>query len=188
MVSSWGYPGTKSRIEKCGRRVAIPSSPSNACRVDRRLFQRNTNSSRYRSKVLRAHAMQRAHEPALQIGEGAVNPRQQHMRCHDADDLGIVLVLGQFPVAGQPVADDLGAARHIPLDTKSRTDRPVLSFSGSSRSRRGRLSSSTSTAPMISSLPTFGMPYPLQLGHAWTAAEPRFHLPPQATGAGCGLG
>src|SRR5208283_2357941 len=36
-------------------------------------------------QVLFAHAMQRATEPALQVGERAVNPRKQDVRRHIAD-------------------------------------------------------------------------------------------------------
>jgi len=89
---------------------------------------------------------------------------QQNVSRHDADDLGIVLVLGQFPVARQPVADDLGTALDIPLDEVANGG-PRLVRQGLQPQPPWVLSSSISTAPMISSLPTFGCHIP-RLGRA----------------------
>jgi len=50
-------------------------------------------------QVLFAHAVQRADEPALQVGERPVDPRQQDVRRHIADHLANVRAMfGQLPI------------------------------------------------------------------------------------------
>lgn len=60
--------------------------------------------------------MERAGKPALQVGEGAVHPGQQHVRRHGADRPADVPMLLELAIACQAVADDRGAALDHPLD------------------------------------------------------------------------
>lgn len=67
--------------------------------------------------VLFAHAVQSAAEPALQVRERAVDPRQQDVRRHVADYLADVCAMfGQLPIAREAVAHDGGADLHVALD------------------------------------------------------------------------
>ena len=45
--------------------------------------------------------------PSLQVGEHSVNPGQQHVGCHGADDFGLVRMLLQALVSRPTIADDL---------------------------------------------------------------------------------
>ena len=66
-------------------------------------------------QVRLTHAVQRAHQPPLEVGEGAVDLRQQHMARHDADGARPVVVPVELPVAGQPVGDNSRTPRHCSL-------------------------------------------------------------------------
>ena len=87
-------------------------------------------------EVRLAHAVQRAHEPPLEVREGAVDPFQNHVTRHVSDRLAEVLMVGQCLISWQAsvMTVDCGWTTR---STNPRTRSPVLSASGSSRSRRG---------------------------------------------------
>ena len=58
------------------------------------------------AQVRRADAVIGAERPSLEIGEDAMDPRQDHMRRHLADDLGLVVVALEAFVYGEAVAED----------------------------------------------------------------------------------
>lgn len=71
-------------------------------------------------QVLFAHAVQRAAEPALQVGERPVDPRQQDVRRHVADHLADVRAMfSQLPIAREAITYNGGADRHVALDESS---------------------------------------------------------------------
>lgn len=71
-------------------------------------------------QVLFAHAVQRAAEPALQVGERPMDPRQQDVRRHVADHLADVRAMfGQLPITREAVTYNGGADRHVAFDESS---------------------------------------------------------------------
>ena len=77
-------------------------------------------------QVLFPDAMQRADEPTLQVGERPVDPWQQNVRRHVADDLADVLAMfSQFAITREPVAHHGGATRREGGD-----ERPVKGIAG----------------------------------------------------------
>ena len=58
-----------------------------------------------------AQAVEGAERPAFEIAEHAVNPPQHHLGGHGADDLWIVIVVGQATIAAPAVGDHPRAQR-----------------------------------------------------------------------------
>lgn len=58
------------------------------------------------AQVWRADAVISAERPSLEVGEDAMDPRQDHMRRHFADDLGLVVVALEAFVRREAVAED----------------------------------------------------------------------------------
>ena len=57
-------------------------------------------------QVRRADAVVGPERPTLEIGEDAMDPRQDHMRRHFANDLGLVVVAFEAAVCREAVAED----------------------------------------------------------------------------------
>jgi hypothetical protein len=88
------------------------------------------------AQILPADAIVGGERPPLEVREGAVDPGQQHVRRHRADNLGLVLVFPAAPVGGQTVAD-YGGPSATTRSTKPVTLTAETSRSGSNRMRRG---------------------------------------------------
>jgi hypothetical protein len=66
-------------------------------------------------KVRLAHAVQRAHQPALEIGKYPVNPGKKNMGGQFPNRFAGMLMLGELLVARQAVAEDGCTFFHNPL-------------------------------------------------------------------------
>lgn len=89
--------------------------------------------------VLTAKAVIGSEAPAFQEGEYPMNPLEGNVRCHGADDAGIVPVPGDTAVGCVPVGDQRRARRDIGLD-EGMDVRGVVNGRESGAPRQGTLS------------------------------------------------
>ena len=65
----------------------------------RRRLKRKTNSSRLGLEVSASEAVIDAECPAFEVGEHAMGPGQDQVRCHGPDDVRVVADAGGAPIA-----------------------------------------------------------------------------------------
>ena len=124
-----------------------------------------------------------AERPGLGVGEGAVDPGQNDMGGHGADDMGLGGRGGAG--VGRPAVGFDRRARGELAATKPCSEAAEKSWIAARRRRPGA-SFSTSTAPATNILPWGERPPPPQTGSVWSATGSRSRRPRQGQRAARG--